>query len=675
MLTLLKQLKDENIISAADYHFAQFIDNKQKPYHYEQGIADLAVFLAALCSYHQQQAGHSCINLDENLGVNPFLLSQSQRELQQSIRNKLIYPINEWQSRLADHIAFSDDPFTKIAPLVFQFNSLYFYRIWQDEMRVARFFARHKKPQNLPFSDAEIKATLDKLFPAEFTQLLPEEKHAWQKIAVATAIKQSCCVLTGGPGTGKTTTVTRLLLALQMLYHEKLIIKLVAPTGKAAARLKESLDNSLKALVEREHIEISDSLRESLPQDAETLHRLLGIKYFSTEPKYHAKNLLNIDVLVVDEASMIDLALMAMLVQALRAETKIILLGDQDQLSSVEAGAILAELGRFQQFKGELLPYSSAHADYLQRVTGEALPHQPAVSYLRDNLCHLVASRRFGERKLIGALAKSINALQSEESWQLFAQDTEHKEIEMVNLDFPKQGHLSEEKKAHLALQTVVERACEAYRHYLEEIAEIQANNLPIAEQLERIFKAFNQVRFLTAVRKGNLGSERLNALIFEKLKQQGLIHFHQGRENYAGKPILITQNDRNVHLYNGDIGLYLMEKNADGEIKGRYWFENGQSELPSRLPQHESAFVMTVHKSQGSEFAHTFVVLPLEFNPVLTKELLYTGVTRAKEKVTIFSTEDIWKMAVRKATDRQSGLSLWFWSKENIQKVMNNQL
>ncbi len=663
MLRLLKELKEENIISAADYYFAQLIDNKQKNNGYEQSIADLAVFLAALCCYHQQQ-GHTCVKLDENLSVNPFGLGFAKEVAQENrvmwlrqLQTKLCYPVTSWQKLLASHVAFTADPLQKIAPLVFQFDALYFYRYWQDEQRVAYFF-NSRLPMALPFSEETIRETLAKFFPVEHYQLLPEEQHAWQKIAVATAIKQPFCVLTGGPGTGKTTTVTRLLLALQSLYHGKLAIKLVAPTGKAAARLSESLAHSLYDLCNREQIDIADELRQSLPQEAETLHRLLGIGYFASQPKYHANYCLPLDVLIVDEASMVDLSMMATLVQALSVRTKLILLGDQDQLASVEAGAILAELGKFQQTTSkacEYLPYSQAHAEYLQRVTAESLTYALQAHPLRDKLCHLFASRRFGERKHIGALANAINAQQVETSWQCFEQDHNASEIEKISLDFP--DSTTPEQQAQRAMQLVIDCACKAYHAYFSLIHRIQSQALPVAENLAEIFAAFNQVRFLTAVRKGDLGSEYLNQAIFEKLKKQGIVQYHQGRENYLGKPILITQNDRNVQLYNGDIGLYLLEKNNEGKWQGRYYFENGKTELPSRLPPHETAFAMTIHKSQGSEFEHSFVVLPLEFNPVLTKELLYTGITRAKRKVTIFCCEKIWKMAVNKATVRQSGI------------------
>ncbi len=659
MLALLQELKKENAISQADYYFAQFIAEKQQAENDPQEVKDLAIFLSALCSYHQQQAGHTCVKLTDKLLQNPFNLGQEKQEWLQKFQAKMVFPVSQWQEVLAQHIAFTQTPETEIKPLVFKFNALYFYRVWQDEDRIAHFFNQYfqQETQN-KFSAQEIKEVLDRFFPQAFSQLMPGEAHHYQKMAVATAIKQPFCILTGGPGTGKTTTVTRLLLALQTLAQGRLSIKLVAPTGKASARLTESLQNSLRDLQNRENIQISEELKQQLPQEAETLHRLLGVRYFGTETKYHARNPINVDVLVVDEASMIDLTLMATLINALRPETKLILLGDQDQLSSVEAGAVLAELGKFQ-YNGQqqLLPYSPAHCAYLAETTGENLFAQAQALPFRDCLCHLVASRRFGSRPQIGELARAINARRGEESWQLFAKYPQSEQIALINFDQIQTFSKPEEFQLRQCVQAVVKRAVEEYADYLNYIQSLHQQNLPMQNYVEQIFQKFNQIRFLTALRKNALGSETLNQLIFEALKNKGLLHFHQGKENYLGKPILITQNDRNVNLYNGDIGLYLLESNANGEKQGRYWFENGNNELPSRLPAHESAFVMTVHKSQGSEFKHTFLVLPREFNPVLSKELIYTGVTRAKEKISIFSSEKVWKYSVRTATERQSAL------------------
>ena len=667
MLSLLQELKQQEKITMADYYFAKLIAEKQQAFNYPETIQNLAIFLAALCHYEQQK-GHTCLPLNAQLFRSAFDLAYDEQHYLAKIQEKIGYlPLadngQQWQQALANHIAFTVQPFEKQAPLAFQFNALYMYRTWQDEYRIAHYFqqsATKQNNENLKIN--AIKQALETFFPAEHCQCSPGEKHPWQKLAVATAIDKNFCLITGGPGTGKTTTVTRLLLALQSLHQGKLQIKLVAPTGKAAARLTESIYKSIQDLQTREGIQISAQLNHQIPKQAETLHRLLGTSYYSSKTRYNQENLLDVDVLVVDEASMIDLSLMAKLLQALKPTTKLILLGDKDQLASVEAGAILAELGKFQQ-QG----YSQQHTEYLFATTNEKLPYQEQGVRIRDNLCHLVASRRFGHHSYIGKLANAINQCRVQETFNLFQQASldlngkNEAEIEIFYFDHFYDQNTSQEQNRQQCVKFVVEQAVTQYRHYLKLIQQVLEEKRPIKECINDIFAAFNQVRFLTALRVGPLGSETLNQLIAERLRQKGLLHFENTRESYIGKPVMITQNDANVGLYNGDIGLYLAEQDAEGKLHARYWFENGQSELASRLPNNELAFAMTVHKSQGSEFEHTFLILPIEANPVLSKELVYTGVTRAKKQLTVFASQGSWKAAISRKTARQSGLGDWF--------------
>lgn len=647
MLALLQQLQEKKLINVGDYYFAKFIANKSQAQVYPLEKQNLAIFLAALCSYHYQQ-GHTCIDLSESVLSDAFYLPKNEAhyltEIQQKIKG---LPVSQWQSLLADHVAFTDDPAKKNAPFVFQYNALYFYRAWQDEQRIVQYLhhATTASAASLAFSIEQIAQIMQRYFPHQDADNRP-------KIAVATAIRQSFCLITGGPGTGKTTAVTRLLLALQDLHQGKLRIKLAAPTGKAAARLKESMQKTLAFLQDREKIQLDKSILDTIPTEAETLHRLLGVSYFEENTKYHAQNPLPLDLLVVDEASMIDLTLMAKLLAALKPSTKLILLGDKDQLASVEAGAILAELGQFSE-RG----YRPKQADYLRQVVGGNIAECMDGRAIGDSLCHLLVSRRFGDKPYIAQLANLINHQQSKAAWQLLTQATEN-EIHLVDFDglSDRSSELSTKENIAVCVNAVVESAVHFYHDYLQILQEVVAQHLPISEHLPRIFAAFNSVRFLTALRVGELGSEYLNQAIAERLRQVGLVNFQHSRDSYLGKPVMIMQNDSNTRLSNGDIGLYIMEREGD-KIRGKYWFENGKSELASRIPSHEPAFVMTVHKSQGSEFDHTFLVLPTEPNPVLSKELVYTGVTRAKSQLTIFANRLSWESAVNKQTTRQSRL------------------
>lgn len=634
MLSLLHELKQLGVINAADFYFAKLIHEQQKAYDYPSRIQHLAVLLAALMNFHYRQ-GNTCMSLDEHLEQNLFSLSQG-REAESAVLFEKIFtaiehlPIVQWQTELlqAEHIAFTAKPQSHSAPLVFQFNALYFYRVWQDEFRLAQYLK-----SAVGFSEIYSEAQCAQIRQILTQYFAPSSQTDWQKIAVATALRQRFCLITGGPGTGKTTTVAKLLLALQQLNQCKLRIKLVAPTGKASARLTESLNNVLaKLLAESPEHHIIKELIASIPKTAETLHRLLGVRYFEDKPQFNCHNPLSLDVLVVDEASMIDLSLMAKLIAALPKNAKLILLGDKDQLSSVEAGAILGELGEFTE-----QPYSDEFADYLIQTTGEQVEHAPKSNPICNTLCHLRVSHRFHEQSGIGQLARAINTQQAKASWAMLTQG-QYADLHLIDL-----------AKVETPPNRVVEIATEHYGRYLQYIQQMEKMD---ENAVEKIFALFNQLRFLTALRVGELGVEQLNLAIAKHLRQKGLLQFKHEREWYIGKPVMINQNDSNVGLYNGDIGLYLGA--------GRVWFEQGKSVraiLASRIPSHETAFVMTVHKSQGSEFEHTFLVLPMELNPILTKELVYTGVTRAKNQLTIFSHEQSWRWAVNHATQRRSGL------------------
>ena len=636
MLTLLYDLKETNVISELDYQFAKMIDRKQQNHPYTEQQKNLAVLLAALVSFQVMQ-GHSAIRLDSYITHSFFGLTgrNSERDIHSEILQKIdnITPL-EWQKVLANHIAFSSDPI-QVAPMLFQHGLLYFYRYWQAENNIANYLVKAVEFSQEIANTALDKRIIEKLFEKS-------DEINWQKVAVATAIKKKFSVISGGPGTGKTTTVAKLLAALQEKQlrngKEMLNIALVAPTGKAAARLKESISLSLSGL----------HLSFDIPTIASTIHRLLGIRPQSDEPRYHKKNPLHIDLLVVDEASMIDLFLMEKLIAALKPSTRLIILGDKDQLASVEAGAIMGELGEFIQ-QG----YSREHCDYLRQVTGYQLVSQGKAAAICDSLCHLKKSYRFADNSGIGQLAKLVNEKQAAESWQLFAKG-------FTDLSLVEYAYISDfsEKQQWIrnCVKQVVDKAVELYKEYLT-LVKLRFNN-PQEVSVGEIFKAFQKVRFLSALRVSELGVEQLNKRIEIALAAAKLISLEQSKNYYIGKPLLITQNAPQNHIYSGDIGIILPDENKVSRVYFDTKIDDEYLSLSlNRIPEFESAYVMTVHKSQGSEFEHTLLITPLHFAPVMSKELIYTAITRAKKHFTLFGGKQIWLQAVNNNIQRQSGL------------------
>ena len=465
--------------------------------------------------------------------------------------------------------------------------------------------------------------------PAELSRLdtlLPQQYCCNdQLLAAATAAGRAFTLISGGPGTGKTTTVARLLALLveQGIAADKApLIRLVAPTGKAAARLTESLGAALQALP------LEEAVRAAMPTSAGTLHRLLGVVPGRLAFRHHADNPLHLDILVVDEASMVDLPMMARLLAALPAQARLILLGDKDQLASVEAGAVLGDI-----CSAITLPRTREHAAWLAAQSGYAVAGEAGGVALRDGLCLLRKSWRFDASSGIGELARACNRGDAQALAAIWQQGFADIALQ------PWSGG---------GYESMLQQVAAGYAPYLQAMAAGQSR--------QQIFARFNGFQLLCALREGPFGVEGCNDRIERLLERQGLIA--REHEWYAGRPVMVVQNDHAIGLYNGDLGLCL----PDDDGKLRVWFEQPDGTLrallPSRLPPHETVYAMTIHKSQGSEFAAVVMVLPERFSPILTRELIYTGITRAKSRLDLYADGPLLAQAIRRKTERYSGLA-----------------
>ncbi len=464
-------------------------------------------------------------------------------------------------------------------PLVVDGDRLYLHRYWRYEKRLAARICALAELSGSP--PAELEHILDRYFPPN-----PAGKD-WQREAARGAVSQWFSIISGGPGTGKTTTVVKILALLLELSDQPLQIALAAPTGKAAMRLQESIGQRKASLP------CSEAIRERIPEAAGTIHRLLGAMPPSPYFRHDASHPLPHDLIVIDEASMIDLAMMAKLVDALKQNARLILLGDKDQLASVESGAVLADLTL-------------------------ALP---------ERTLELKKSWRFDEN--IKALAEAVNRQQSVDAWNIL-RSAAASNLGLLETDL---------------IEEVAGRQVE-YLKLIRSGADYHAVN-----------HAFNRFQALCSNRHGPRSVEEINRAIAQQLAGKGLITL--SGQWYPGRPVLITQNDPAMHLYNGDIGICMPDADQANKLMVFFVRPDGgvKKYLPSRLPHCETVFVMTIHKSQGSEFDDVLIVLPDHHNPVLTKELLYTGITRARKTVTLAAGQGIFEETLGHKVERHGGL------------------
>lgn len=487
---------------------------------------------------------------------------------------------------------------------------LYLNRYWQYEDRLVQII---KEQLTLGHHHATAPGS-DDIINKLFSKAAGTDETT--KAVALTALNSPLTVITGGPGTGKTTIVLKILALILDEHQQKALsepyrFRLVAPTGKAASRLKESIIDRKRELVQQKLI--SKELSELIIEDASTIHRLLGYIPGSVFFKHNLNHPLPIDCLIVDEASMVDLALMSKLLEAVPQKAKIILLGDENQLASVEAGSVLR--------------------DICLGLRNNALYQHCVVT--------LTKSHRFSSEKGIGQLSLLINEGKGKDAVAL--------------LDQYQSRHDSETKTREgiIAWETVPKPT--GLFSKIKQLYFDHYKQLIQAESIEKAYQVFNNFMMLAALRRGPYGVEQINQLIESILISQDLLI--KGKEWYPGKPVLIISNDYHLKLFNGDIGITFPDPETN-DLRVYFKTDDGFRKIsPYRLSNYETAYAITAHKSQGSEFNQVLLLLPPEENPILTKELIYTGITRARNKVTIMGEKQVFIKSVNKSIERVSGL------------------
>jgi exodeoxyribonuclease V alpha subunit len=500
---------------------------------------------------------------------------------------------------------------------------LYLHRYWQYERIIAG---------QLVARAALLTGYDPAILQNALTRFFPDHPGAfdWQALAALTAVTRGVTVLSGGPGTGKTRTIVWILgLLLELNPDHPPRVALVAPTGKAASRIAESLRNAIPSLP------VPDSRKALLSTTASTLHRFLGIRPGGGTGAERSRSLA-CDVVIVDEASLVDASLMARLLMALPDNARLILVGDKDQLASVETGSVLGEIWNTPGPHG----YSTAWADTVEPLLGRRLPQEKLAhhaSVLADGMVELQQTRRFTAESGIRILSEAVRRGDPKSA------------ISILNEERP--------DLAWNGMPAESELADQLYRKIQPWVSRLLAASDPASA-----LALLGQFRILTALRQGRTGVVALNATIERELRRHRLVH--GTGEWYRGRPILVTRNDPGLRLSNGDVGIAWDNPETPGKLA--VFFHDAEHGLqafsPTRLPPHESVYSMTIHKAQGSEFDRVLMVLSDAPNALLTREMIYTGITRARAFVDLWASDSTVRLGIGRRSQRTSGLGEDLW-------------
>ncbi len=603
-------LYNKNILMHIDIHFGSFINRLAKN-------EDTDLFLAAALVSNAAGNGDVCLDLgsfdekviiEEGDGKNPVICP--------SLKNWLkILGDSDVVGRPGDY-----------RPLILDDkNRLYLYRFWNYEKVISE-AVKKRAGDDIEGIDIElVKNSLPRLFPED-----EEGTSNLHKIAALTSVFKKLCVISGGPGTGKTTTIAGILTLLIEIEHgKKLKIFLSAPTGKAAAKLGESVRRT------KNIIDCSEETKNMLPSDAYTIHRMLRAIPGASDFYYNSENKLPADVVVVDEASMVDLALLAKLVEAVPDKAILILVGDKDQLSSVEAGSVLGDICNRGNVPVHSVKLNERLVDGSKPVKGAEITCKQVLS---DCLVVLQKNYRFSETSGIGRLSSAVNKGDADTALSIL-REAKDERIHWEDIKTAKELYSSLEKKI-----------VEGYTAY-------QAIDDPI-----EALNSFSRFKILCAINKGKFGVDAINGLAESVLAKKRLIS--PSSQWYRGRPVMIRGNNYSLGLFNGDTGIIMAEQNSDDNVYAFFYGASGKARKfkPGILPEHDTAYAMTVHKSQGSEFEEVVLVLPDKDYPVLSRELIYTGLTRTTGKITLLGTESVLRAAISRKTERASGLRDALW-------------
>jgi exodeoxyribonuclease V alpha subunit len=643
MLEILSFWHQNGTIRAVDLAVAKFL-------HQRDPSSDGRVLLAGALASYQYGMGHTCLDPIEFL-QSPANILTAQPQDDFALKTTVTGPSpesllpqltwDEWSSVLLASPLVGKAKAS--APLVLDSDRIYLTRNWDHEQRIAREILARIDGSFEECSD--VSGTLKDLFPDAVTDGSGSKPQGpnWQKISAALATEGRLLILTGGPGTGKTYAVARILALLQKDHPLRILLS--APTGKAAARLSESIAAAVST--------IPEPLRKYAPEKAITIHQMFGASRHGRRYRHDGDNLLHADVVVIDEASMIDIEMMAAILKALPSSTRLILVGDKDQLASVEAGSVLGDLCKDIESRG----YTAPTCGRIESLCGEILdPVKPeSTDVLAQRTVMLRYSKRFDDHSGIGILARAINAGETERVLSLIESTSEYSDITSLALKtVPAPSNFRK-----WIIGDDPERSNEGFGYYLSIIKntrpELNGSDDQFIAWSLSILEAYSRYQILCATRAGAFGVSHINELAEDVLSEEALIN--RLGAWYEGRPVMMTRNDYELGIMNGDIGIALSFPNRDRKgsiLKVVFRNDDGSLKfvLPSRLSEADTVYAMTIHKSQGSEFEHAVLIFPeTKDSPIMSRELIYTGVTRARTRLTILCPD---KKNLAEATGRQ---------------------
>ena len=640
-----------------------------------------AVLLGLAFAVRAPRFGHICVDIRE---LRPDILDTAEGH-----QGELPWPSDgeKWVDAIAASPLVRDaSNDSRVTPFVLSDSLLYMDRYFQYQTRLSQSISKRARAAMLEPIDAALLAHgLDYLFrppEREDGTRAPEDPSELnrQRLAAAMALSRPLSVICGGPGMGKTWTVRNILTMLFIQWEAKrqheptlppLQVALAAPTGKASARMRESIRRNLDSYVHgleavTGDVTTPEAIRDFLESlQTSTLHRLLGYQPHNPSRFRHGQhNPLAYQIVIVDETSMVDFAMMAKLIDAVSPDARLILIGDPNQLASVEAGTVLSDLAGPVNAESQTLSASCIRQlEEVCKLPVRAHVHEVDSIPLYDSIAVLNKTHRFSDSSGIGHFARACL-----DSGQGFDPHTAANILTAGHYRDVRLISHGERGQPRLETQSTI---VAGYSPYLELLFSGPEPGEVEADFHRRVLKVFDQFRILCAHRRGDLGVEGINVLTEQLLEARGPDGFSTTTPHYLGRPILVRANDYAIGRYNGDIGLVVLRREGVPRPQRQVCFPSADGGVEylttAHLPQHQTVFAMTIHSSQGSEFQHAMVVLPGQPSPILTRELIYTGVTRAAREMTLVGNRALLEPALGTPVRRASGLRAEIWPSEPL--------